>query len=250
MTNPYLYLDIEADGLLEASTQVWCIVAFDGEKYLIWHIDTEEELCYPKTYIVYKDIQEYLSLLSSYTLVIHNGISYDLPLLDKLYGYKYTVSRDVVVDTLLLSSLLYPDREGGHSLESWGERLKFKKGEHTDWSCFSNTMLQYCIRDVDVLRRVHLALQEEMQDWDWSQAIDIEYRIADIMTRQESYGVLFDSGKAESLLSRIEEELSEIESKALLDIPLTAKAVGKEVMKPFKKNGEYSQAVIDWIGEQ
>ena len=41
-------------------------------------------------------------------LVFHNGISYDFPLLKKLYGYEY---KGVVVDTLLMSRLQDPDRK-------------------------------------------------------------------------------------------------------------------------------------------
>jgi DNA polymerase-1 len=252
MSRPILFLDIEADGLLTEATKIWCIVSYSQEEgiYLIYHapLDNGEEVCYPKNYKIYNTIEEYLSAVSSYLLCIHNGIGFDLPLLKKLYGYEYKIGEGTIMDTLVLSSLFYPDRDG-HSLEAWGDRLKLSKGNHSDWSRFSKEMLTYCIRDVDVLRRVYLSLMEESKDWDWTEAINIEYNIAHIMMGQEQHGVLFNQEKANILLDRVEAEIEEIEAKAYLQIPKTPTKVGEEISRPFKKDGSYTVAVQKWIGE-
>ena len=51
------------------------------------------------------------------TLVAHNGIGFDFPVLNKLWNMKIKLNQ--VMDTLVLSRLLNPQR-GKHSLSVWG----------------------------------------------------------------------------------------------------------------------------------
>lgn len=243
-----IYFDIEADGLLYEATKIWCLVAYDDaeEKYFIYHVDTEEKLDYPKNSIIIDNIYNLLSTLSNNNLVTFNGISYDLPLLTKLHNFKYSLNNQI--DCHIDSRLQYPDREG-HSLGYYGTLLGYPKGEHNDWSCFSGDMLTYCIRDVDLLVKVNKHLQKEAGDWDWTAARKLEYKVADIQVRQEMKGVLFDVDSASILDSRITNELAEIESKILAEIPLKAVQVGATVDKPFKKDGKLSENVRKWILE-
>ena len=108
-------------------------------------------------------------------------------------------------------------------------------------------MLDYCIRDVNILHRVYLYLEEEKEDWDWSLALKIEYGIATLMASQEQHGVLFDVPKAETLVLKLEEEIQNIEKRALQEIPLRAIMTGNEIQKPFKKDGTYTKQVEEWI---
>lgn len=251
-----IYLDLEADNLLRDATRIWCIVAFDPEtnSLYIYHapLDTGEEVCYPKNhvYYVYTSIQEYITnlytLLTNNTLVTFNGISYDLPLLRRLHGFEYTLHNQV--DLLLDSRLQYPDRQG-HSLGYFGSLLGFPKGDHSDWTRFSQEMLDYCIQDVMVTVKTHQYLQKESEGWDWSESRKLEYKIADIQMRQEIKGVLFDACSANALSATIEAELDTLEEKIKVGLPKIIKQVGVTVNKPFKKNGGYTEAVNKWISE-
>jgi DNA polymerase I-like protein with 3'-5' exonuclease and polymerase domains len=145
----------------------------------------------------------------------------------------------------VLSRLSYPDRPG-HSLEWWGDKLKFPKGNHKDFSKLSQEMLDYCIQDVNVTRRVHKYLQEEMKDWDWSKAIQLEYAMQHLQTQQEMHGVLFDVDKAEVLVDNITKELEETDKTIISNIPLSCKNLG-EIKKPFLKNGSLSKAAEQWV---
>ena len=71
--------------------------------------------------------------------IMNNGISFDAPILNKLTGSNIRLSQ--VRDTLIESQLYNPIRDGGHSLESWGERLKFPKGNFTEFESYSPEML-------------------------------------------------------------------------------------------------------------
>lgn len=240
------FCDIEADNLLYSATTIWCIVSKVGGHYHIYLKHQIEGVSNKHTY--YYNIDEYIEQVLSKVghLVFHNGISYDLPLLAKLHNFQYNITPDVVTDTHILSRLYNPDREG-HSLEWWGEKLRFKKGSHSDWSCLSLEMLTYCIQDVDVLERVYSALQAEGEGWDWFQSIQLEYEIWHVQQKQEQHGVLFDAAKAEQLLDVISAEISEIETTVIEEIPMSYKDEG-EIKKVFNKDGSYTVSVKNWIG--
>ena len=106
-----LVFDIETNGL--NPTHIHCFVWNDGTG--IQHTDDPEKV---------KDI-----ISTATELVGHNIISYDLPVLERLWGIKPDCK---IIDTLALSWYLFPDRQR-HGLEWWGEELGVKKPEITDW---------------------------------------------------------------------------------------------------------------------
>jgi DNA polymerase I len=239
-----LWFDIEADNLLHDAANIWCIVGYVNGRYYIY-FEEDESIRTPKGSIIYNNLDRYVEFMEGYTLCGHNIISYDLPLLKKLTNFTYEINPDKIIDTHILSRLYYPDRDG-HSLEWWGNKFRFKKGDHSDWSCFSQEMLDYCIRDVDLTRRVYMSLVEEAKDWDWSEAIKLEYNIWDIQMRQEQRGVSFDSAKAEDLLIKINNEIKEIEDKVIKEIPPILQNDG-EIKKVFMKDGTYTKPVEVWL---
>ena len=104
-------------------------------------------------------------------IIGHNIVSYDLPVIRKLYPW--FPSDSYVVDTLLLSRLYHADMMkldkkrlwegmplklyGKHSLESYGYRLNERKGDYgatTDWKEWSQEMEDYCIQDVHVTTKL------------------------------------------------------------------------------------------------
>src|SRR5512137_1123201 len=101
-------------------------------------LDIETNLAHDKIHVVVtKDIdtgevnlwkqadnlREYLKGVS--LIVMHNGISFDAPVLNRLWKTKIRLNQ--VYDTLIVSRLLDPSRESGHSLEAWGKTLGFPK---------------------------------------------------------------------------------------------------------------------------
>lgn len=243
-----LFFDIEGNGLLYDLSEIHCIVAYDPQKqkYLVYHSDDYyQEITRPNNCIYYPEISMLLrDFKDKYTLVAHNLFGYDRLALEKMYGYTHPI--DDCIDTFVMSSVQYPDREA-HSIQYYGDLFRMPKGDHNDFSKFSQEMLDYCIQDVNILKRTYEYLLEEQEGWDWEQSMMIENRIADIMARQELHGVLFNVEKAEELVTKIDEEVREIETSALAEIPKRAVMVGAEIKKPFLKTGGYTKQVESWI---
>ena len=143
--------------------------------------------------------------------IMHNGISFDAPLLNKFTGS--SISPIQVRDTLLESQLFNPVREGGHSLESWGERLGFAKLDFHDFSEFSPLMLEYCQRDVELTRKLAQNLELEKKKFS-NQCYDLERDIRIILDKQQKNGFAFDLMKAQLLLAKLEDEQHELERHA------------------------------------
>lgn len=82
------------------------------------------------------NLREYLKDVS--LIVMHNGISFDAPVLNRLWKTKIRLSQ--VFDTLIVSRLLDPSRENGHSLEAWGQTLGFHKIDYLKvWQWLGDT---------------------------------------------------------------------------------------------------------------
>ena len=78
---------------------------------------------------VWKEARELQKYLDSCDLIImHNGICFDAPVLRK--SWNITMKQSQMYDTLVLSRLLSPSLEGGHSLDAWGQRLGFPKMDY------------------------------------------------------------------------------------------------------------------------
>jgi len=121
------------------------------------------------------------------------------------------VASDRVVDTLVLSRLYDPSRQGGHSLRAWGETLGFPKGDHDDWSCLSPEMIDYCIRDVEVTEAVHKKLVNDMEGFS-QECVDLEHKVQFVVQQQERNGWVLNQGLAHELCGLFKEEMNDIEA--------------------------------------
>lgn len=147
-----LLFDTESDGLLDEATRIHCAVTkMDG---VLTRYTPDDVSGFVST----------LSNLSDDTIVCcHNLIEHDLPLMEKLYGYKH---KGLVLDTLVMSRLLQPERVGRHGLGAWGERFGRPKPVHEDWSRYTKEMLHRCTEDVEInhLTYLHLMKEAEMDE--------------------------------------------------------------------------------------
>ena len=153
-----LIFDIEADGL--TPTKIWCIVAkeLDGPVHTFDPTQIEEGIKF---------------LQSAKTLIGHNIIGYDIPVLEKLHKASFLDNK--LEDTLVMSRLFNPVRENGHSLKTWGFRVKLPKQEQPeDFEEYTPEMLEYCIQDVRLNEVVYKHLIEESSGFSKQNMADVE----------------------------------------------------------------------------
>jgi DNA polymerase I len=145
-------------------------------------------------------------------LVAHNGIFFDFPILNRLWNTKIVPS--MCIDTLVMSRLMNPNRENGHSLAAWATSLGTEKIDFKDFdSGWSQEMQDYCVRDVEVLEKVYNALLKEKDQYGFSQdSIELEHQVAIIIAKQERNGFRFDLPNAMVLLAGLKDKMVSIET--------------------------------------
>ncbi len=159
-------------------------------------------------------------------IAAHNGIGFDFPILNKLWKTKIGLRR--AYDTLVVSRLLEPTRDGGHSLDAWGKSLGVAKldykatwqwmmnrRENYDGECFDRPLeglLEfYCHHDVLVLCNLfkHLDLCVGSQGFSQDSLV-LEHSVAAIIAKQEKNGFKLDTIHATCLLAELKGKMSAI----------------------------------------
>ena len=189
-------VDIETDKL--DATKIHCIVARSEKgKEKVW----VENEC-----VQFADWSKQID-----QFIMHNGVSFDAPILNRLTGSNIKLSQ--VRDTLIESQLYNPIRDGGHSLQAWGERLGYSKGDYNDFSTFNKEMLEYCQRDTEITRRVAGVLSGEGSTFS-DRSYELERKVRAIVDQQERNGFAFNIQKATVFLSQLEDEQHRLEKQA------------------------------------
>ncbi|AJT60827.1 DNA polymerase-like protein [Ralstonia phage phiITL-1] len=230
--------DIETDGLMEYSvipgvtesavvSKVHCIVIHDYHAH--WYRRYRSD--------VPGDIERGLEvLMESDLLVAHNGIKYDIPVLELLYPH-FKIDRKKVLDTLVLSRLLHANIKdtdnallrrgelpgklyGSHSLKAWGYRVGEAKGSYGEgegdvWAEFNEEMLEYCEQDVVVTRKVFDRLMSNAyyfsEDLSYTQyAVRLEHDAAWVLAQQERNGFPFFEKGAAALYAELSGKRNDI----------------------------------------
>lgn len=243
---------------------------------VIKDIETKEKFRFVGEKAVKRDMVEFM-VEECETFIAHNQINYDLLSMKLFAGIDYTIGetctlngREVeIIDTLVLSKCLNPDRFGGHSMDDWGTRLglakidwrakavelgliPFNAPKGAEFQVYHPEMLNYCERDVDVNELTYFKLMEEWGDWDWSGPFALEQMVRDIVTRQEHRGFWYDKELAEKCVRELDEKMEEI--RQIVEPVLPPKPMGVTKLKAylppkiqFKKNGEVSEVMKKWI---
>ena len=128
--------DIETDGLLDELTKIH-VMSWSNDMGEVKHTHDYDEMRYV--------------LLNSETLVGHNIIRFDIPVVEKVLGIEVKAR---LIDTLALSWYLHHDRMK-HGLEGYGEDYGVPKPKIADWSNLTPEEYAHrCNEDVKINARL------------------------------------------------------------------------------------------------
>ena len=222
-----IFLDAETNGL--KPSEVWVVVTMQDD-VLLEHYSPESLKS---------------ALEGDSPVVGHNLLGYDIPVLQRLWGIE--IDKERVEDTLVMSRLANPQREGGHSLRAWGERLQFPKGDHRDWSKLSPEMVQYCKRDVELTAAVYEKLKWDLRDFG-EESVKLEHEVQDITQQQVRNGWLLDWRRSIDLVATLREKLYDLED-AVHETFRPLPTFIKEVHPKIKKDGAISVVGLKFLGD-
>jgi len=143
---------------------------------------------------------------------------FDAPVMNRLLGTNIKPSQ--VLDTLILSQLFNPIRDGGHGLRAWGDRFKFPKGDIESFGKYTEELKRYCMQDVDITHKLYDYLKKEGKGFSRS-SIDLEHQVRVIIDQQEKNGFALDIQKAMLLLGQLSDEAQELEAWSLKEFEPT-----------------------------
>ena len=220
-----LLFDIETDGL--DATVCHSLVIINADNGVVYSCADQEG---------YITVALGLTMLEQADRLIgHNIMGYDLPVLEKLYGFKFDGE---IHDTLLMSRLVWADLKdndfryvkknpdypknliGSHGLKAWGHRLGNYKGDFeysaerfANWSV---EMQEYCEQDCDLNLEFYKFIMSKNPS---PESIKLEHDFAAIIKMQEVQGFNFDVDGANKLLSKLQVRQAELEGELQTAFP-------------------------------
>jgi len=228
-------LDIECDSLTPSVIHCVCASAIGSEQIEVFH----------DAY----GLQDYLDSFDA--VVAHFGCSFDFPVLKRLWNIDVPLHK--MRDTVVLSRLSRPDRDKGHGLAAWGERLGEAKQDYDGgWAELTPEMLEYCKQDVRVCKAIYVHLLEEMKEFSQS-AVEDEHRMQIMANKVSKTGFGFDVAAAQKLYNTLYAEQSEIALKLCDVFPpkIESGRTHKRTGKPLKDIvHEFNPASRKQIGER
>lgn len=247
-----LVFDIETDGLLDTIEKIHCINIIDrktGKEYRFNNYGTGNG-----------DLVDALAMLEEADEICgHNIIEFDIPAIQAVFPHWHPKGK--IHDTKVYSRLIWTNLRdldfarmrkgklpqdfgkyvGSHSLRPWGIRLGFPKDDfdpanygHT-WKTvpFSKVMDDYCMQDVRVTTR----LMELIESKGYSaRALDLEIAVAQIISRQQRFGFMFDTEAAIQLTRRLQERRLELEQELRTIFPPWLARDGNKPFTPKRDN--------------
>lgn len=234
--------DIETDGLYDEVTKIHCL------SYV--RVGTSEV----KSITDYNRITQFFQQ-EELTLIGHNIIMYDLPVVKKILNINVEPKR--VVDTLGLSWYLNSSKDSSykHGLEYYGERYGIPKPKIDDWE--SLTIEEYCHRceeDVKINYKLWLDQQAQLKglyEGDVNEVlrlIDYVQMKLDVVSEQQENRVLLDKNLITYEINRLsiiaEERRLELLS-AMPEQPIKSKKTKPKNI--YRQDGELTTYGSKWF---
>ena len=232
--------DIEGDNLLFAITKLWCASFTE--------LDPQMNEKRSFTLLGMKEIGEFFADPDN-ILVMHNGIAFDGPAVEKVLGVKVQAE---IIDTLFLSWYLYP-RMQRHGLAIWGEELGISKPEVDDWSEQPiEVYVHRCEEDVKIQtalwkqmwKHLKLLYPEVPQCWHAIRHLNFKAKCAAMQEKSRWKLNVPEAQKLETMFAAKFEEAKIALEARMPKVPVYKKK--ERPKKPYKANGEISAHGLAW----
>lgn len=236
-----LVADIEANALeIDEVTKIHCVNIYDT-------VSKKQYRFNDKFFTANGTVEEGLRMLMEAEVYGgHNFIGYDELVIKKLYPFYEPKGQ--LRDSLVECRVVWPNIKdldfqalrkkkldkhfvelglvGSHKLAAWGYRLgNYKQEIETDWQWFTPEMDDYCMQDVMVNADLFALIDSKGIN---PECLELENKVAAIIRRQETHGVLYDLNKHYELLRELETQRAEIHDSC------------STVFKPwYKPDGKY-----------
>ena len=259
MSERWVY-DVETDGFLDVTTVGHCLVAINPDT------GQRRVYCEPGVYAeTHGTFAQGVKFITDNHRIGHNILAFDERVMKKLCPEQYKPAiLTQTWDTLIGARVIWPEEHltamdhvraarpgsvfpknliGRHSLQAWGYRLGFLKGDFKDthdFSKFTREMLDYCIRDVELTVKLFKLLEQKKLSL---RAWALEQGFAQQLDKQQKRGFAFDVKAGEKLTAVLQTrkaEVSDIISKTVepfVDEYVTPKKqIKKTRTTPFNPN--------------
>ena len=229
-----LLTDVEANGLNPTKIHVICT--------------KEKETGQTYTFTEVNDYFDYVLDIRPKVHVFHNGLGYDVPVINRLVS-PGLIDPTKVIDTMVVSKTRDYKRYRTHSLKEIGEDLKVHKGDYDGgWDECTPEMIKYCEQDVEVLSAILDDQWPTITDPSWKDALRTEHDVAQLCYEMSETGFKFNFSLGNSLLKDITKEMDELESSFKLSFPPKLVEVNRLQFK-YKKDGTLFSTVTNAIAK-
>lgn len=234
----WVICDIETEQLINPQ-YLWVIV--------VTEVETEKVHVFRNLHSSEADKKAFEEISKKITCWIgHNFIGFDKEVIERLTNIK--ISNNKVIDTLVISRLLYQGIEGGHSLEAIGNRLGFPKTHFKDFSHYSKEMEDYCIQDTLVTLKYFKSIEPYVLSKQWKDSLRLEHDIAFICRELHTNGFHFDYKKAIELYKEINDKVEKLTNELTKDF-LPKTSLIREITPKATKHGTISKVDFKWTND-
>lgn len=142
----------------------------------------------------------------------HNLLHFDLPVLKRVWGWETDAE---IIDTLVLSRLVNPSIEGGHSLKAWAQRAGLEQKQDFNAEDFdaglTDEMIEYCVQDTRANWDVYNYLMSEYDRLKFEgECLQLEHTVSRIVRQQEENGFCFKYSEAAAYYMQQQERMDAI----------------------------------------
>jgi len=133
-----LIADLECDSLHPSTIHMVGILDYFSDEFHDYHGD--------------EIVDGLIRLQQADAVIFYNGKGYDIPVIERLTNGLVTFRPEQIIECLDLSRRYVKMKN--HKLRTWGEMFGFPKGDHNDFTKWSNNMSIYCERDTRLTKLV------------------------------------------------------------------------------------------------